>query len=300
MAELPDIGLPIFKALCDAPLAWRTPAELASAVGLDLEATLDLLSELDETGWIAVWEVEEGPLVTLSALAAERLQVRIVEVGLGQKPRWALLGEPDPPSQRSRSVFLSDHPALAQLATSPDLPPDEAVERGEGPDRRPAGSKAPVGKEIFPRPTILVGLGLSPWPSPTVEIQTPCPACGGRVLQPRMYCIYCDRSGTDLPPRDGATPVVARPARPLPSEAQLQAARSAEDARLRERRKAKHARREQAKIAEQRASARTPAAIGRGAAPSPPPGNINLGFAAPPRGPRPQAPAQTARRQARP
>ncbi len=241
MAELPEIGLPIFKVLCAAPVAWQTPVEIAQALKQDPEVVLDLLSELDSSGWIAVWETEDGPLVTLSALAAERLEVRIVEVGFGQKPRWAPRGEPDRPTPPCRGVFLGERIALAQLLAATDLPPDQILERGERSERKPTGPKVPGRKEDSPRPTILVGLSLSPWPSPTAQHGEPCPACGGGQLRPHMYCIYCDRSGTDLPVTNTESQFSPRVARRLPSDDRIRATRAAEQARLRAQRKAKRA-----------------------------------------------------------
>jgi hypothetical protein len=285
MAELPDNGLPLFKVLCAAPVAWQTPAEVANALGSDPEAVLDLLSELDAAGWIAVWETDDGPLVTLSALAAERLHVRIVEIGFGQKPRWAPVGEPEPPEPRSRGVFLGDQPAVAHLARAAERPPDQILEQSERPKRTTPGPKISGRKEDPARPTVLVGLGLSPWPSPAPENKALCPACGGRMLRPHMYCIYCDRSGADVPPQDPGTAVPTHVARRLPNDDRIRAARAAEHARLRERRKAKHARRQHAKVQNQLGREREPESGGPGARPGPPPGNINLGFAAPPAGP---------------
>src|SRR5437868_4537458 len=97
MVELPEAWKAIVNTLLKATVAWQTPAEVAEALGRDVEETTDLLCLMDEAGWINVWEAEPGPLILLSALAAERLHVHLVEVGPNETPRWARAGDPLPP-----------------------------------------------------------------------------------------------------------------------------------------------------------------------------------------------------------
>ena len=56
---LSDIGRVVLQALCEGPVAWRTPAELAADLGWKLDTTCDVLADLDVAGWIAVWERPE-------------------------------------------------------------------------------------------------------------------------------------------------------------------------------------------------------------------------------------------------
>ena len=201
MSVIPDDLLPVMNALVDAPLAWRTPLEVASALGLGEEETMDILCDLDLAGLLDVWDQAEGPVVTLSALAAERMGARLVEVGMGETPKWARVGEPDPAALRSKHVCISEKAATLAFVADPSPTPDVAVERGERrADRaRVLHANPTLWKKTdeLPRPTMLVGVGLTPWPGPCKTPGGVCPACGDRSLQPHMYCLYCDRWGLD-------------------------------------------------------------------------------------------------------
>src|SRR4051794_39418630 len=104
MVEMPDEWRPVLNALLAAPIAWQSPEEIAVALGADVEATADLLSLMDVAGWLSVWDGDAGPVVTLTALAAERLRVVLVEVGPDETPRWASAGDPPPPRPRAKHV----------------------------------------------------------------------------------------------------------------------------------------------------------------------------------------------------
>ena len=57
MLELSEDGLRVIDALVKAPIAWLSPAELASMMKLGLDETTDLLATLDSDGWLAAWEL---------------------------------------------------------------------------------------------------------------------------------------------------------------------------------------------------------------------------------------------------
>src|SRR3954469_21110157 len=103
MAVLSDAWLLVIKVLLEAPVAWQTPQEIAAALGRGEAETSDLLCDLDVAGWLSGGDTDSAPVATLSALAAERLDVRLVEVGQSQTPRWARSGDPDPPPPRSKN-----------------------------------------------------------------------------------------------------------------------------------------------------------------------------------------------------
>ena len=265
MAELPDAWLLVLNALIEAPVAWRSPAEIAAALGRGDEETTDLLCDLDVAGWLEVWEAESGPLVTLSALAAERLGVRLVEVGPGETPRWARAGDPDPPRPAAKNVCLTRAGRVAGVRRStrprrPTSPPSgasapQALARPSG--RRPR--RARPRREDPPRPTLLVGLEPDPLARPPGRLAgAVCPACGGRTLGPQMYCLYCDRWGLDrLRSRRRRPPAAPRPRpRPRPS-ADRAAAEKLQAERLRARRRSKRARRHRARPDADRATTRT-------------------------------------------
>lgn len=199
MVELTRDGRAVVEALIAAPVAWRSPGELASATGLGLERTTDVLADLDAGGWLSAWERPGDLVVTLSVGAASRLDVRIVESGPDETPRWARMGQPDPPMARSAGLFRNERAAALELVADPQRGPGEEAERAEEAAARSAGPspREPVAAEVLPRPTLLVGTGLSPWPGPGDGRKASCPACRSRRLAPSMYCLCCDRWGLD-------------------------------------------------------------------------------------------------------
>lgn len=288
MADLPETGIAVMNALIGAPLAWQAPAQLATALGRDLEETLDLLCDLDVSGWVDVWEDQDGPLITLSPLAAERLCVRIVEVGPSETPRWAGSGDPDPPALRSRSVCKTDRGAGLDYVIDPTSSVDFLSH--EDPDESAATTareQSRAGSRLFHEswPTILIGMGLTPWPGPTVPLKSLCPACAGRILRTCMYCLYCDRWGRDRPA--AAVQRDKTPARPPIHREGRDPNKRAEDEqaqieRLRERRKSKR-RRKRARAEQDRLQAgKFSSPKSRGEA-GHPPKPFDLGLAGPPR-----------------
>jgi hypothetical protein len=290
MAVLPDAWLLVLNALLEAPVAWQSPAEIGAAIGRGEEEVTDLLCDLDLAGWLSVWETESGPLVTLSALAAERLCVRLVEIGAAATLRWARAGDPDPPPVRSKNVCLSERAASLEYVADPGLSPDLAAERGEraeararGPHTDPAAARA-TRREEPPRPTLLVGLSLTPWPGPREAPESACPACRGRTLGPQMYCLYCDRWGLDRPPlvAEATTTTVpvsppARRSRRAPDPVTVE---QAQTERFRARRKSKRRSRHLARLEADRTRGQKAAGVAPGNEPrpafvplsSPPPG----------------------------
>lgn len=200
MFELSEEGRRIVEALVRGPVAWQSPAELASATGGDLEETIDLLAGLDAEGWLSPWDREPGIVVTLTAEGAARLRVRLVESGRGEIPRWAGLGDPAPPAPKAAGVFRDGLAARLELAVDPSLGPEELAIRAEEAAARSALAadlRAGAVVERLPGPTLLVGLGLTPWPGPGDGRKASCPACKSKPLGPSMYCLCCDRWGLD-------------------------------------------------------------------------------------------------------
>ncbi len=200
MRDLSREGRRIIEALVKAPVAWQSPEELARALGWDVEETTDLVAILDSDGWLSAWERERDVVVTLSVAGASRLGLRLVESGRGEVPRWANPSDPDPPGLRASGVFRDQRAAALELVADPSTSAEEAVERAELALIRSAIPSDPRIKaviEALPGPTLLIGLGLTPWPGPGDGRKASCPSCGSRRLKPAMYCLYCDRWGLD-------------------------------------------------------------------------------------------------------
>lgn len=199
MVELSEAWGRVIGALVRGEVAWQGPEEIASAVGRSIEETMDELAEMDAAGWLEVWERESGPVVTLSALGAERLRVRLVETGADATPRWALAGDPDPPEPRARHVCSAAQAAALDFVVDPHPSADLEVEGLEQAALRArAASPRPDEKAVvLPRPTVLLGQRLSPWPGPRPAPAATCPVCGGEPIASNVYCLYCDRWGLD-------------------------------------------------------------------------------------------------------
>ena len=202
-------GRRVVEALVKAPVAWQSPAELASAIGRGLDETTDVVAVLDAEGWLAAWEREADVVVTLSVAGASKLGVRLVESGRDETPRWAGTGDPEPPSPVATGVFRGERAARLELVVDPSRPPDEAIDRAEAALGRASPSTNPrpkISVDALPRPTLLIGSGLTPWPGPVDGQKDPCPACRSMPLGPSAYCLYCDRWGLDHLFRDDPAP----------------------------------------------------------------------------------------------
>jgi hypothetical protein len=202
MFEILDDWKLILDILIAAPVAWQSPADIAAALGRGVDETTDVLSVMDEADWLTVWEVEPGPLITLSALAAHRLKVVLVEEGPEETPRWARANQPiAEPARASNAAVLDERAGLDRL---PDSEPS-AEHAAEYFERRSArfvarrlSPSVPFEVDDLPLPILLLGQNLTPWPGPQVLTRADvCPACAGAPLGPYAYCLGCDRWGLD-------------------------------------------------------------------------------------------------------
>lgn len=245
MLELTESNKPILAAILRGPVGWILPTELARDLDWETGVVLDALADLDADGWLEVHEEESGPSLALSTLGAERLGVKLIEVGDRQELRWASVGDPEPPMPRARHVCSSDRAALFDFALDPDLSPDEQAELAEeSAETARRSEENPNPRRTLPRPVLLIGESLTPWPGPKRAAHPPCPACGGKPLAPHSYCLCCDRWGLDrlLAAADranGGTRMAASPIRPR-SARELQAEADAARARRKHRRNLRH------------------------------------------------------------
>ena len=261
MVELSEACQGVVNALIAAPVAWLSPAELADALGRGVQETTDLLCDLDLAGWLAVWDGESGPVVTLSPLGAERMGVRLVEEGFDVTPRWAQVGDPEPHAPRSTNLCASARSATLAFVPDPAPEPGEAAARGEraavvaarvvlkttGGEPEARAAKLPRADDL-PHPSVLLGVGLTPWPGPGQEIDqdATCPACGSRRLRSHMYCLYCDRWGLDH--LTSSLPESPSPVRPRGASEASAIVERLQEERLRERRRAKRLKNHQARV----------------------------------------------------
>ncbi len=192
MDDLPDNWKRMLSALADAPIAWVAPTVLADRLGLEPAVTEDLLADLDIAGWICVWDQEDGPTVTLTSWGASQLGLHLVEIGEEESPRWWPVGDPAPPAPRARQVFAKERSALLDFVVDPCPSPLEEAIAAEA---RTGLLTAP--ERNWPRPRLLVGSGLTPWPGPSADAKHNCPACGEMPLPAHAYCVRCDRWGLD-------------------------------------------------------------------------------------------------------
>jgi hypothetical protein len=194
----------IVDAIVDAPLAWSTPDELISATGLDAEAVIDELADMDVDGLIDVWERPDGLAVTLSVLAAERFGCHLIETGPHVTTRWARAGEPEPGPPRATQVLRSGSTARFTGMIDPRPGPEIEAETNEQARRYQANGhfgtfRRGAGRGEPPRPTLLLGTNFNAWSGLREDGPHACPACQSRPLPAYAYCLCCDRWGLDAP-----------------------------------------------------------------------------------------------------
>jgi hypothetical protein len=198
MNQLPDTWQKLLNTIVEGPLAWQTPVQIAARLGFDLDATHDILAGLDLGGWLEPWEMGATLYITLSPLAAERARVRLTPVGFSEAMQWISIDEPIL-SPRARGCSDEDREYLDGFV-DPSPGPDVELEAAER-DARIAERKLEAGDarwhHFLPRPTILLGVGLTPWPGPRQHRGPDCPACGSRPISESSYCLICDRWGLD-------------------------------------------------------------------------------------------------------
>lgn len=224
MAELTETWRAILNAIRRGTRAWRTPNEVADDLGSDLDQVCDDMASMDVDGWLEIWEREDGPVVTLSSLAAEALGVHLAEFGRVGTMRWIGNGDPEPPQPKARNVCQSERGAELEFLLDPHPGPDRSCELAEL-------AAAELEQHGGVRPTLLIGVGLTPWPGPAAD--APCPACGSVPMKPNSYCIRCDAWGRDANPKRGSRhvqpvptpPTHSRPVREVEAERQQLRAR---------------------------------------------------------------------------
>ncbi len=188
MNVLPESWPSLVNLFAGGETVWRTPSQIAEALRAGEEETTDLLASLHVDGLLDVWERDSGPVVTLSPLGASIANLKIVEHGRLETPRWGRIGDPHPPVPRARCVAATARGGI--LDTLADRYPTQKLLTN---DARPA-------------PSLLIGLGKTPWPTSSPNSFSLCPVCGSRRLPSHAYCLWCDRWGGDLSDADRSQP----------------------------------------------------------------------------------------------
>jgi hypothetical protein len=188
MNPIPESWQKVIDVFAGGDAAWQPPERIATALRAPVEETTDLLADLHVAGLLDVWERDDGLVVALSPLGATRAKLRIVEQGPRQTPTWGRLGDPLPPVPRARGVASSTRGASLDLLADP---------RSGKPDENRGRHDAP---------SLLIGLGTTPWPNPSEIVAPICPICGSKRLPSHAYCLYCDRWGGDLAEPDRSNP----------------------------------------------------------------------------------------------
>jgi hypothetical protein len=188
MNPIPETWQKLIAVFAGGDPAWQPPDRIAAALGEPVEETTDLLADLHVAGLLDVWERDDGLVVALSPLGATHAKLRIVELGPRGTPTWGRVGDPLPPVPRARGVASSASGASLDLLADP------------------RSGKPRVDRSRNDAPSLLIGLGTTPWPNSS-EVAAPiCPICGSKRLPSHAYCLYCDRWGGDAAESDRSNP----------------------------------------------------------------------------------------------
>lgn len=209
----------VANALVDAPCAWLAEGALAAALRADPAELSVAVAGLVAGRLLDRWNRPDGPVVILTALGAQQLGVRLVEVPGAQLYRWsrdaASVRSTRPtrrsierteahdaalrqvPDRRPRPAVRGDPPKPAVLLTGHGLVPWHEDRSAARPDVRCVSCR-PQRRRRRSAPAVVVsacrrcGLGLRRRPRLAA-----CPGCHGRKLPAQWYCLRCDRWGMD-------------------------------------------------------------------------------------------------------
>jgi hypothetical protein len=200
----------MLAALSSGEPGWIRPADLADRAGLDPEAALDVLAELDGAGWIQCDpERDGGPVVCLSPLGAAVLGLDLADRGDGlmwapagtyRRPRLA----PDPGTVHASALSAAGDDDAPAFDAPDDRQPDPAdlAAAAEESERARARYRADPYPKIRPpmelKPTLILGLRPQWGDARGLADGEACPGCGGLPLPPHAACVYpgCDRWGS--------------------------------------------------------------------------------------------------------
>jgi len=180
-------------------------ADIAEATGLDFGEVDDALADLGDVGLVSTWESDGHASATLSALAGERLGIKLRRSTSHHRGlAWIPVDKPDPRERQRRrkaknatDLGLESLDRLAGSAERPDAIVS-ATEDGEARAPRSARKLADsaLDPDRLPRPTRFIG---STIPTSALKPGQTCPACLGRPLRASEYCLdpHCGRWGLD-------------------------------------------------------------------------------------------------------
>lgn len=191
----------VLGAIVDGPAAWSTAADVAAILTWEFETANEVLHDLS-LNWMAErWDRPGAEAWTLTPLAAEGLNVCLIEDHFSGRLRWRR-GEPPP-----RRARRPGGPGVDPVDVPDPAPgPEELAEAAEAAARwRPRG---PLDPDRLPRPTVVLTGSRSTWdeaPAPVAgrrrgkgpKVPFHCSACRGAKLKPSVYCGRCCRWGFD-------------------------------------------------------------------------------------------------------
>jgi hypothetical protein len=218
----------LLRGLATGRADWRGPEAVARSAGIEAEKTADMLASLDSAGWIDCdADHPAGLAVCLSTLGADRLGVKITEVGPGEVPVWsrANFAERTKVRKQPGQVYLSELPGADPYPDPsdddtedpswydlPDKGPGPAELAGQAEDAERAWAE--FQSDPYPRlrppmelkPSIILGTNAQ-WHGPRSTPPKVCPGCRNKPIASNVACVYesCDRwGGAEKPaPRKG-------------------------------------------------------------------------------------------------
>ena len=216
---------PVFRALVDSRAPWQSPAELATAIGVDVCIIMDELKALESEEYIDIWlNSAAGPIVTFSAWGSDRLGLSLAEAGGENVFRWVETSSTRNPKSRRRpkegkegSIIdnaVDQRPGPADLAEQNEL--DEI--RTEQRRRRREQRGLPLRPQDVPRPTIQYAR-LSPWGESRAKREErparTCAHCSKGNGRRKVLKIRCQHCGRGCRPRPESQRRECCPDRPL-------------------------------------------------------------------------------------
>ena len=198
-----DPTVAVWTVIADVAAALsrvNVPLEMiAERTGLDPSEVDEAVSQLGEVGLVASWNPGEGPVATLTPLAAARLGLKLRRFDGKAGMEWIPVNRSDPGERRRPKRVFQASALRVDLDKIPgDAPrPDqiaEATEAVESMAPRPGRRLPDSATAKLLGPSILIEGCASVWRETNGGR---CTACKGLPLARSTYCLRCSRWGLD-------------------------------------------------------------------------------------------------------